>query len=119
MASLPVDAELAKDTHGHTQWAETERGNGNGSDILDEKSDQAKHHDELGDAVTKTPTNLNQHAHLGDDSDGHVAMTPKRFIAMLILCMSYVGMASFFILWDILTNGVQVLSYLFSSWEVA
>jgi MFS family permease len=29
----------------------------------------------------------------GDDSDGKVPMTPKRYIAMLILFMSYVGMS--------------------------
>lgn len=120
MASLPVDAELAKDTHGHTEWADAERGNRDGSDSLDEKANSGKRHDDSEKPpVTKTPTHLNEHAHKGDDSDGYVAMTPKRFIAMLILCMSYVGMASLQHSLRFSYQILQVLNYPFSSWAVA
>jgi hypothetical protein len=120
MASFPVEAELAKDMHGHTEWADAKRGNGDGSEYLDEKANPAKSHEDGENLpVTKTPTYLNEHAHKGDDSDGHVAMTPKRFIAMLILCMSYVGMASLYLSLRSFNQMAQVLNYPFSSWAGA
>ncbi|OCK83985.1 MFS general substrate transporter [Lepidopterella palustris CBS 459.81] len=54
---------------------------------FDEKIKNEEHHIEnFEDAATQ-----NAYAVKGDDSDGHIPMTPKRFIAMCVLLMSYVG----------------------------
>ena len=92
MDSSHNDEELANPTPANKESTISERGNDDTSEYANEKSTSIQHI-EASDK-TKALVTKNVHAIKGDDSDGKVAMTPKRYIAMLILIMSYVGMDS-------------------------
>jgi hypothetical protein len=86
------DEESANPTPANKESTISERGNDDTSEYANEKSPSVQHVETSDN--TKGLVTKNVHAIKGDDSDGKVPMTPKRYIAMLILFMSYVGMVS-------------------------
>lgn len=90
--SVHNDEESANLTHANKESTFSERGNDNASDYANEKSSSVQHVETSDN--TKGLVTRNVHAIKGDDSDGKVPMTPKRYIAMLILFMSYISMGS-------------------------
>jgi hypothetical protein len=92
MDSVHNDEESATPTPANKETTISERGNDDTSEYANEKSLSVQHVETSDN--TKELATRNVHAIKGDDSDGKVPMTPKRYIAMLILFMSYVGMVS-------------------------
>ena len=92
MDSVHNDEESANPTPANKESTISERGNDGAFKDANEKSSSVQHVETSDN--TKGLVAKNVHAIKGDDSDGKVPMTPKRYIAMLILFMSYVGMNS-------------------------
>jgi hypothetical protein len=92
MDSVHNDEESANPTPANKESTISERGNDGAFKDANEKSSSVQHVETSDN--TKGLVAKNVHAIKGDDSDGKVPMTPKRYIAMLILFMSYVGMGS-------------------------
>ena len=92
MDSVHNDEESTNPTPANKESTISERGNDDASEDANEKSSSIQHVETSDN--TKGLVTKNVHAIKGDDSDGKVPMTLKRYIAMLILFMSYVGMGS-------------------------
>lgn len=89
MASFQNDQELANRTSANHESANSENRTEDASEDHDEKATSINHLEKPEPNTALTSKNV--HAVKGDESDGRVPMTPKRYIAMIILAMSYVG----------------------------